>query len=93
MKAVWKGRTLAESDVTILVEGNHYFPPHSVKMEFLRPSLTTTVSAWKGTARYYDVVVDDEVNKDAAWYYPKPTPAAAEIKDHVAFGKGIDIID
>jgi uncharacterized protein (DUF427 family) len=89
MKATWRGTTLAESDDTVVVEGNHYFPADSIKPEHFKESQTHTVCPWKGTASYYDVVVDDEVNKDAAWYYPDPKEAAANIKDHVAFWKGV----
>lgn len=90
-KAVWKGAVLAESDDTKVVEGNHYFPPQSVRREYLRESDARTVCAWKGTASYYDVVVDDQVNEQAAWYYAQPKEAAAEINDHVAFWKGVDV--
>ena len=91
MKAVWRDRVLAESDETVVVEGNHYFPVAALKKEHLRESSTHTVCRWKGQASYYDVVVDGEVNKDAAWYYPEPKPAAQEIKDRVAFWKGIRV--
>ena len=91
MKAVWRDRVLAESDETVVVEGNHYFPVAALKKEHLLESSTHTVCPWKGQASYYDVVVDGEVNKDAAWYYPEPKPAAQEIKDRVAFWKGIRV--
>jgi uncharacterized protein (DUF427 family) len=78
-QAVWKGTVLAESDQTVKVEGNHYFPPQSLRREFLAPSTTTSTCPWKGTASYYDVTVDGQVNKDAAWYYPQPSPAAAQV--------------
>jgi uncharacterized protein (DUF427 family) len=90
-KATWKGETLAESDRTIIVEGNHYFPPESVRIGFFQPSETHSVCPWKGTASYYDVEVRGEKNPDAAWYYPDPKPAAAQIRDHVAFWKGIRV--
>jgi uncharacterized protein (DUF427 family) len=90
-KATWKGATLAKSDRTVIVEGNHYFPAESVHLEFLRPSETQTACPWKGTASYYDVEVDGEKNPDAAWYYPDPKPAAAQIRDHVAFWKGVRV--
>ncbi|HEX2643024.1 MAG TPA: DUF427 domain-containing protein [Thermoanaerobaculia bacterium] len=90
-KASWKGRVIAETTAHELVEGNVYFPPGSVKPEHLQPSSTTTVCPWKGTAHYYHVVVDGEENRDAAWYYPEPKPAAAEIKDHVAFWRGVQV--
>ena len=91
MKAIWNDVTLAESDDTVIVEGNHYFPPESIKREHFRDSATHTTCPWKGEASYYNVVVDGQVNKDAAWYYPDPKPAAAEIKDRVAFWRGVKI--
>lgn len=91
MKVEWNGEVIAESDATVVVEGNHYFPPDSVRKECLRPSETTSVCPWKGTARYYHVVAGDEEKRDAAWYYPDPKEAAAHIKDHVAFWRGIDV--
>ena len=91
MRAVWKGTTIAESDQTVVVEGNHYFPPGSVETQHLQPSSTTTECGWKGTAQYYSIVVGDEENQDAAWYYPAPKEAAAEIKDHIAFWRGVDV--
>jgi uncharacterized protein (DUF427 family) len=91
MKATWKGTVLAESDDTIVVEGNHYFPPDSINREHFRESATHTTCGWKGLASYYDVVVDDDVNRDAAWYYPEPLEAAAEIKNFVAFWKGVRV--
>ncbi len=91
MKAVWNNQILAESDETVVVEGNHYFPADSIKEEFFRPSATHTVCGWKGTASYYDVVVDGRVNKDAAWYYPETKPAAEEIENRVAFWKGVEV--
>lgn len=92
-KAVWKGATLAESDDTQTVEGNHYFPPESLHREHLRDSETHSVCGWKGTASYYDVVVDGQSNNDAAWFYPDPKPEAARIKNHVAFWKGVEVMD
>lgn len=91
MNATWHGTTLAESDETVVVEGNHYFPADSVKQEYLRPSETETVCPWKGTARYQTIEVDGERNEDAAWYYPEPKPAAAEIRDRVAFWRGVTV--
>lgn len=88
-RAFWNGTVLAESDRCELVEGNHYFPPAAVRREFLRPSSTHTTCGWKGVASYCDVVVNGEVNRDAAWYYPEPKPAAANVKDHVAFWRGV----
>jgi uncharacterized protein (DUF427 family) len=91
MKATWKGAIVAESQSTTVVEGNHYFPPESVSRNYLKPSPTTTVCSWKGTAHYYNVVVGGEENQDAAWYYPEPKEAAAQIKDHIAFWRGVDV--
>lgn len=91
MKAVWNNATVAESDQTVVVEGNDYFPPGSVNRQYLQESSKHTTCPWKGEASYYDVVVDGQVNKDAAWYYPQPKPAAAEIKDHVAFWRGVQV--
>ena len=90
-KATWQGAVLAESDDTVVVEGNHYFPSESVNWELFRPSDTHTVCGWKGTASYHSVVVDGAVNADAAWYYPEPKDAAAEIKDRVAFWRGVTV--
>ena len=93
MKAEWNGEIIAESDNTVVIEGNHYFSPDSVRQEFLRSSSTTTVCPWKGTAHYHNVVVDGEENRDAAWCYPSPKDAAVEIKDHVAFWRGVSVVD
>ncbi len=90
-KAVWKNAILAESNATVVVEGNHYFPLASVRREYLKPSETHTECPWKGTASYYTVEVNGERNPDAAWYYPEPRAAAREIKDHVAFWKGVRV--
>lgn len=90
-QAVWKGTVLAESDRTVRLEGNRYFPPQSLRREFLTPSETTSTCPWKGTASYYDVTVDGQVNKDAAWYYPQPSTAAAQIAGHVAFWHGVQV--
>lgn len=92
-KAVWNGTVIAESDETVVVEGNHYFPPDSVKSQFLRESATTSRCPWKGVAGYFTVEVDGQANSDAAWYYPDPSQAASEIKDHVAFWKGVQVTD
>jgi uncharacterized protein (DUF427 family) len=92
MKAVWHGRTLAESDRTVIVEGNHYFPPEAVDRASFEPSEQHTTCPWKGEASYLDIVVADERNPAAAWYYPEPKQAAAQIKDHVAFWKGVEVI-
>jgi uncharacterized protein (DUF427 family) len=91
-KAMWNGAVVAESDDTVVVEGNHYFPPEAVRSECLRESATHTVCGWKGTASYYDVVVDGQTNKDAAWYYPAPKDAAINITGHVAFWKGVQVV-
>ena len=92
MKAVWKNITLAESDQTIVVEGNHYFPPDSINRAYFEDNDTHTNCSWKGQACYYDIVVDGERNEDAAWYYPEPKEKAAKIKDHVAFWKGVEVV-
>lgn len=90
-KAVWNGAVIAQSDATVVVEGNQYFPPDSVAREYLTGSDTHTTCPWKGEASYYSLVVDGRTNTDAAWYYPAPKDAAAEIRDHVAFWKGVEI--
>ena len=91
MKAIWNGHVLAESNETVIVEGNHYFPPTSIRTEFFKPSTTHTVCGWKGTASYYTVDVDGKQNPDAAWYYPDPKDAAATIAGHIAFWKGVKV--
>ena len=93
MKAVWKGAEIANSDDTVVVEGNHYFPLSSVKKDYLRDSDTRTHCPWKGEASYFDIVVGDEVNSDAAWYYADPKTAAAEISERVAFWRGIAVTE
>jgi uncharacterized protein (DUF427 family) len=90
-KATWNGAVLAESEDTVVVEGNHYFPRESVRMEFFSRSETHTICPWKGTASYHHVEVNGQRNEDAAWYYPEPHTAAAHIKDRVAFWKGVRI--
>ena len=90
-RALWKGAVLAESDRCVRVEGNAYFPPDAVRREHLRDSATHTTCSWKGVASYYDVVVGDDVNRDAAWFYPAPKDAAKEIRDHVAFWRGVTV--
>jgi uncharacterized protein (DUF427 family) len=90
-KAVWNGAVLAESDQTIVVEGNHYFPPAAIKEELFRKSHTHTTCHWKGVASYYDIVVDGTVNRDAAWYYPAPKPAAENISGYIAFWRGVKV--
>lgn len=91
MKAIWKETVIAESDQTVVVEGNHYFPPNMLKAEYFKPSETHTVCPWKGTASYYDIVVNGQVNKDAAWYYPQTKEAAKNIENYVAFWKGVKV--
>jgi uncharacterized protein (DUF427 family) len=91
MKATWKGATLAQSEATIVVEGNHYFPADSINRTFFVESATHSTCPWKGTASYYSITVNGEVNKDAAWYYPEPMEAAAQIKNRVAFWKGVSV--
>lgn len=90
-RAVWNGKVIAESDDTVVVEGNHYFPIAAVDEQFLRESSTKTHCAWKGIASYYTLDVDGRANEDAAWYYPDPSPAAAEIKDRIAFWRGVRV--
>lgn len=91
MKAIWNGRVIAQSDDTVVVENNHYFPKESVNAEYLTDSPTHTTCPWKGLASYYSLTVDGQTNRDAAWYYPDPKPAASQIRDHVAFWKGVRI--
>lgn len=91
VEARWNGALIAASDDTVLVEGNHYFPADAVDQTFLTPSDTTTICPWKGTAHYYSLQVEGAENRDAAWYYPEPKPAAEEIRGRVAFWKGVEI--
>lgn len=91
MKALWNGQVIAESNDTVVVENNHYFPRDSVKAEFLKESNTHSTCPWKGLASYFTLDVDGKQNTDAAWYYPDPKDAAKNIKDHVAFWKGVQI--
>lgn len=93
MKAIWNNITIAESDDTVVVENNHYFPQHSLKREFFKSSDKISRCPWKGEARYLSVIVDGEENTDAAWYYPEPKEAAANIKDRIAFWRGVNIVD
>ena len=90
-QAMWQGVVLAESEETIVVEGNHYFPPAAVNQAYLRPNSSHTVCPWKGVASYYDVVVDGEVNRGAAWYYPRPKEAAKQIAHYIAFWRGVRV--
>lgn len=92
-KAIWKGAVLAESAATQYVEGNHYFPPDSIHEEYLRKSETHTICPWRGEASYYDVTVDGNVLEDGAWYYPSPKEAALFMKGHVAFWKGVEVVE
>ena len=91
MKAKWQGQVVAESNDTVVVEGNHYFPADSLRQEYVRDSSHTSGCPWKGTARYYSLEVDGQTNVDAVWYYPDPKPAAAEIKGRVAFWRGVQV--
>lgn len=91
MRAIWKGATIAESDDTVVVEGNHYFPAEAVDQTHLRPTSTHTTCPWKGVASYYDVVVGSDTNRDAAWYYPEPKDAAKSIRGRIAFWKGVEV--
>ena len=91
MKAIWNNTVIAESYDTIVVEKNQYFPPSAVKKEFFTPSDSQSTCPWKGEASYFNIEVDGKVNKDAAWYYPQPKDAAREIKDYVAFWKGVKV--
>ena len=90
-RATWNGAVLAESEQTVIVEGNHYFPLEAIYPEFFRDSSTHTVCPWKGTASYYNIEVNGQVNQDGAWYYPDPKPAASNIKGYVAFWKGVTV--
>lgn len=91
VEARWNGSLIASSDDTVVVEGNHYFPRAAVDAAFLCPSDTTTICPWKGTAHYYSLDVDGSENRDAAWYYPDPKPEAADIRDRIAFWKGVQV--
>jgi uncharacterized protein (DUF427 family) len=91
MKAMWRNVILAESNDTVVVEGNHYFPPDSIKKQYFKKSETHTTCPWKGLASYYHIDVDGEINKDAAWYYPDPKDAAKNIKNYIAFWKGVEV--
>jgi uncharacterized protein (DUF427 family) len=93
MRAIWNDTVIAESDDTVVVEGNHYFPAASVDQEVLRPSSTTTHCPWKGDASYYSLEVGGQTNADAAWFYPDPKPAASQISGRVAFWKGVEVVD
>ena len=92
MRAIWNEQVIAESDDTLVIEGNHYFPLASVNKDFLSPSDLTSVCPWKGTANYYSLNIDGKTNKDAVWYYATPKEMAKGIKDRVAFWKGVEVI-
>ena len=91
MKAIWNNTLIAESNETVKLEGNFYFPPESMMTQFLRESSTHSTCSWKGKASYYDIVVDDEINPDAVWYYPEPKQEALNIKNYVAFWHGVEV--
>ena len=91
--ARWNGTEIACSTNTVVVEGNHYFPRNDVRADLLQPSDTTTTCPWKGVASYHSIAVDDAVNRDAAWYYPDPKPAAAEIAGRIAFWRGVEVVE
>ncbi len=93
MRAVWNGTVIAESDDTVVVEGNHYFPLASVDPSLLRPSATHTTCPWKGVASYYSIEAGGKLNEDAAWFYPEPSDAARQIQDRVAFWRGVTVTD
>jgi uncharacterized protein (DUF427 family) len=92
MKAIWNGAVLAESDQTIVVEGNHYFPANAIHREYFKDSPHHTLCPWKGTASYYHIEVNGQKNDNAAWFYPEPKEAARQIADHVAFWKGVQVV-
>lgn len=91
MKAIWNGKVIAKSDKTINIEGNQYFPPESLNKEYFSESDTHTICHWKGTASYFNILVEGEINEDAAWYYPETTALAEKIKGYIAFWKGVEI--
>jgi uncharacterized protein (DUF427 family) len=93
MKAIWNNSVLADSDATIVLENNHYFPADSIRKEYFKPSSTHTTCPWKGVASYYHLEVDGQENKDAAWYYPEASDLARQIKGRVAFWKGVEVVE
>lgn len=93
MRALWNEAVLAESDQTIVIDGNHYFPPDSIVKDHFKPSDKRSVCGWKGEAEYYDLVVAGKVNKDAAWYYPQALPDAKKFEGYVAFWNGVEVVD
>ncbi len=92
MKAIWNGAVVAESDKTLVVEGNHYFPPDAIRRDFIQASDHHTVCGWKGTASYYTLSVEGKTNENAAWYYPSPKEAAKNVAGYVAFWKGVQVV-
>ncbi len=92
MKAIWNNEIIAQSDDTVVIEGNHYFPPLAIKKEFFSESNTHTICPWKGTASYYHLQVNGQQNKDAAWYYPEVSEQAKAIKGYIAFWKGVEVV-
>lgn len=93
MRAIWNNKVIAQSDRTIVIENNHYFPPESINKEYFVKSETQSMCPWKGTASYYTINVDDQENKDAAWYYPETSELARQIKGYVAFWKGVEVVE
>ena len=93
MKAIWNGKVIAESDDTVVIEGNHYFPADSLSKDYFKESDTHTVCPWKGTASYYTLEVDGKANPDAAWYYPKTSDMAKGIEGHIAFWRGVEVVN
>ena len=93
MEAKWNGKIIAKSNETIIIEGNHYFPPASINKEYFNENTHSSICPWKGTASYLDVAVDGKINKNAAWYYPQPSVRAKQIKDYIAFWHGVEISD
>ncbi|OIN58028.1 DUF427 domain-containing protein [Arsenicibacter rosenii] len=93
MKAIWNNKVLAESNETVVVEGNHYFPADAVNADYLKTSRTHTTCPWKGIASYYTLTIDGKTNPDAAWFYPDPKPAAEQIRNRIAFWKGVQVVD
>ena len=93
MKAIWNKEVIANSNEAVVVEGNHYFPPASLNKQFFQASEKQTVCSWKGTASYYDIVVNGQSNQDAAWFYPEPKSAANNIAGYIAFWKGVEVVD
>lgn len=91
MKAIWNNQVIAESDNTVVIENNHYFPPESINKDFFKPSITHTNCAWKGEASYYTLEVNGKENKDAAWYYPEVSQLAKSIEGYVAFWRGVEV--